>query len=90
MEERKPTGIERERHVETRLQRDLGNSPVVETKGLVKVRAGKVIGVWIGPNDLAEMLRVADFKVASGFAEGSAKVGTMNGVDFFLLEQDIE
>lgn len=78
------------RHTEAELARSLGTSPVVELKGHVRLRAGRVIGIFLGPNDMAEMLRCDDFKHAIGREEGCTVVGHLHGTAFYLLEDDLE
>ncbi len=82
-------GKPRARHEEANLAREMGTSPVVELHGMVKVRAGRVVGVFVGPNDAAEMLRVKDFSTGTAFEDGSMRFGTLHGVPFFLLEDDM-
>lgn len=77
------------RHKEAQLARDLGTAPVVELHGLVKVRAGRVIGVYLGPHDMAEMLAVEDFFQQAGEEEGTLRVGSIRGVGFFMLDEDL-
>jgi hypothetical protein len=81
-------GAERVRHSEAKLARDMGTSPVVELHGVVKVRAGRVVGVFVGPHDAAEMLAVAEFKTSSAFEEGTMRFGYLQGVPFYLLDDD--
>jgi hypothetical protein len=77
------------RHVEAKLARDLGDAPVVELKGMVKVRAGRVVGIFIGPHDMAEMLTVAEFNTRSALVDGSMQVGVIHGTPVFLLGEDL-
>lgn len=77
------------RHTEAQLARDMGTTPIVELHGMVKVRAGQVIGVFVGPHDAAELLRVAAFNATTALHDGSMSFGALHGVKFFLLEQDM-
>lgn len=77
------------RHTEAELARSMGTSPVVECKGMVKVRSGRVVGVFLGPRDMAEMMKVVGFRVNATKSDGAMQVGDMYDVAFFLLDEDM-
>lgn len=80
---------EQARHTEARLHREMGQVPIMELHGLVKVRAGRVVGVWMGPHDMAEMLSVQGFATSLGSEEGTTRVGALNSIPFYLLDEDL-
>lgn len=80
---------EQPRHTEAKLERELGTAPVVELHGMVKVRAGRVVGVWLGPHDMAEMLAVQGFTTSLSRDEGTSRIGLLLEVPFFLMEEDL-
>lgn len=77
------------RHREANLARELGTSPIVELRAIVEVEAGRIAALKVGPNDMAEILRLAEFKTSLERIGNRVIVGTLGGVFVSMLEEDI-
>lgn len=77
------------RHTEARLQRELGNPPMVELHGIIKIQAGRLVGVFVGPQDMAECMGLAEFTVRVNREDEETIVGSMYGIQFRLLDKDL-
>lgn len=88
------------RHREAELARDLGLSPIVEVRAALRIRDGEVLGLYVGPEDLVEFLRVREIVTADRLSpnaerpsgareERGSEILRFRGMPVYLLREDL-
>jgi hypothetical protein len=72
---------------EEKLERALGIEPVVEYDAVVKIQGSHIVGVFIEPEGMVEMLRMREFQIGGPRARtGPDPHGFLYGMPFFVKE----
>jgi hypothetical protein len=79
-----------ERHNETLLARQLGVEPTLDMPCKLRVRNGRIIGFFIGPSDLVEVLRMPEFRAWDlATSEDKGFVGYIHGIAVYVLDEEL-
>jgi hypothetical protein len=82
-----------ERHNEAKLARDLGVEPTLDMPCKLRVRNGRIVGFFIGPSDMVEVLRMPEFKtwdhIGNQSAPESGFAGYIHGIAVFMLDEEL-
>ena len=79
-----------ERHNEAKLARDLGVEPTLDMPCKLRVRNGRIVGFYVGPSDVVEILRMPEFKTwENATSDEKGFVGYVHGIAVFILDEEL-